>query len=185
MSAFPSHRLRSSTFDITGLLAGVGRRLPYAYRVSRTIDLAPGLSYPHVRAPARAGVMCVSVTPRLCEVYTVFHITYNLSEFTLYSRTMYQHYARAIKSNIVPVGRLIPRSFTTYSSTYVRAKDCSLSKRFHKACVTLSKVHWYNHNDEICRSKDETIARLYIDNNEWWCDKSYKPLFLTAGCLFC
>jgi len=48
LSAFPSTRLRSSTFDITGLLAGVGRRLPYVYRVTRPFGLTPGLSYPLV-----------------------------------------------------------------------------------------------------------------------------------------
>jgi len=43
--------------------------------------------------------------------YTVFHITNNLSEFTLSSGTLYQHYVRTVESNIVPVDTLIPRSF--------------------------------------------------------------------------
>ena len=34
LSAFHSSHLRSSTFDIIGLLVGAGRRVPYAHRVS-------------------------------------------------------------------------------------------------------------------------------------------------------
>jgi len=116
--------------------------------------------------------------------YTVFHVTYNLSEFTLSSRTLYQHYVRAVKSNIVPVGRLIPRSFPTLSCTFVRAMDCSFSKRFHKACITPSQVHWSTHTEETCGSKDETIARfIWIAMNGGV--KCYNPLFVTKDCLFC
>jgi len=43
--------------------SGAGRILPYAYRVSRTIDLEPSLSYPCVRVQARACVMYVSDNP--------------------------------------------------------------------------------------------------------------------------
>ena len=70
--------------------------------------------------------------------YTVFRITNNISEFTLSSRTLYQHYVRVVELNIVPIDRLIPRSFPKLSCTFVRAKDCCFRMRFHKACVTPS-----------------------------------------------
>jgi len=126
-----------------------------------------------------------SPTLRSLASYTVYHVTYNLSEFTLSSRTLYQHYVRAAKSNIVPVGRLVPRSFPSLRCTFVRAKDCSFSKRFHKACVSPSQVHWSTQTELTCDSKDETIARLYLDSSEWWCDKCNTPLFETSDCLFC
>jgi len=45
--------------------------------------------------------------------YTVFHLTYNLSEFTLTHRTLYQQFLYAVESNIVRDGRLIPSTFST------------------------------------------------------------------------
>ena len=145
-------------------------RLPYADRVSRTIGLVPTLSYPRLRSLAS---------------YTVFLITYSLSAYTLSSGTLYQHYVRAVKSTIVPADRLIPRSFPKFSCTFVRVRGCCTSKRFHKVCVTPSEFYWYTHTEESCASKDETIARLYTDSNEWWCNLCNKPFFATADCLFC
>jgi len=85
--------------------------------------------------------VCLRQPPSLRSLasYTVFHITYNLLEFALSSGTRYQHYVRAVTSNIVPVDRLIPRSFPKLSCTFVRATGCCISKRFHKACLTLLK----------------------------------------------
>jgi len=117
--------------------------------------------------------------------YTVFHITNNISEFTLSSRTLYQHYVRVVELNIVPIDRLIPRSFPKLSCTFVRAKVCCFRKRFHKACVTPSQLYWYTHTEEYCATKEETIARLCTNGHEWWCDLCFKPLFATADCLFC
>jgi len=72
--------------------------------------------------------------------YTVFHITKNISEFTLPSRTLYQHYVRVVELYAVPIDRLIPRSFPKLSCTFMRAKDYCFRKRFRKACVNPSQL---------------------------------------------
>ena len=150
-------------------------------------DVFQELSAHSRHLPTRAGVMCLRQPQSLRSLasYTVFHITNNLSEFTLSSGTLYQHYVRAVESNIVSIDRLIPRSFLKLSCTFVRASGCCINKRFHKACVTPSQFHWYTYTEEYYATKDETIARLCTDSYEWWCDLCYKPLFATADCVFC
>ena len=87
--------------------------------------------------------VCLRQPPTLRSIAsnTVFHMTYNMSEFTLSARTLYQHYVLAAQSKIVPLGRMVPRSFPFLRCTFVRATDCSFSKRYHKACVSPSLVH--------------------------------------------
>ena len=76
------------------------------------------------------------------------------------SRTLYQHYVRAVESNIVPVVRLIQRSFRKLRCTFVRSRGCYISKRFHEDSVTHSQLYCYTHTEEYCATKEETIARL-------------------------
>ena len=42
--------------------------------------------------------------------HSVFHLTYNLSEFQLTPRTLYQHYLHAAISRLVPEHKLIPHT---------------------------------------------------------------------------
>jgi len=109
--------------------------------------------------------VCLRQPPSLRSLasYTVFHISNNLSEFTISSETLYQHYVRAVESNIVPVDRLIPDSFPYLRCTFARGKDSRSVKRYHKACVDPSQFPWYTHTGEYCASKDEIIARLCTD----------------------
>ena len=75
--------------------------------------------------------------------YAVFHITNNLSEFTLSSETLYHHYVRAVKSKIVPTERLIPNTFPHLRCTFARGMISPSVKRYHKACVDPSQFPWY------------------------------------------
>jgi len=93
--------------------------------------------------------VCLRQPPSLRSLasYSVFHITNNLSEFTVSSKTLYQHYVRAVESNIVPIDRLIPDSLPHLRCTFARGKDSRSVKRYHKACVDPSQFprvhsHW-------------------------------------------
>jgi len=131
--------------------------------------------------------VCLRQPPSLRSLasYAVFHITNNLSEFTLSSETLYPHYVRAVKSEIVPAVRRIPNTFPHLRCTFARSKDSLIVKRYHKACVVPSQFPWYTQTGEYCDSKDEIIARICTDKYEWWCEFCEKPLFTTPDCLFC
>jgi len=64
--------------------------------------------------------VCLRQPPSLRSLasYVVFHITNNLSEFTLSSETLYHHYVRAVKSKIVPAERLITNTFPHLRCTF-------------------------------------------------------------------
>jgi len=113
--------------------------------------------------------VCLRKPPSLRSLgsYTVFHIANNFSEFTLPSKTLYDHYLRAAESNTVPVDRLIPDSFPDSRRTYARG-PCSLATRYHKSCIDPVQFPWYAHTGEYCESKEEIIARSYMEKNEWW-----------------
>ena len=131
--------------------------------------------------------VCLRQPPSLRSLasYTVFHITNNLSEFTLSSEILYQQYVRALEFNIVRIDRLIPHSFPHLHCTFARAEGCRIVKRYHKACVDHSQFPCYTHTGEYFASKDKIIARFCTDKYEWWCDLCHKPLFATAECLLC
>ena len=181
MSAFPSTRHYGATnggWTQTSLCRPCFK--DYRPRTNSFLPMCTGSS------SCRCHV-CLRQLPSLRSLasYTVFLITNNISEFTLSSRTLYQHYVRAVELNIVPIDRLLPHSFSKLSCIFVRAKDSCFRKRFHKACVTPSQLYWYTHTEEYCATEDETIASLCTDSHEWWCDLCFKPLFATADCLFC
>jgi len=94
--------------------------------------------------------VCLRQPPSLRNLasYAVFHITHNLSEFTLSSETLYHHYVRAVKSKNVPVERLIPNTIPHLCCTFARVKDSHSVKRYHKACVEHSQFPWYTHTGE-------------------------------------
>jgi len=131
--------------------------------------------------------VCLRQPPSLRSLasFTVFHISNNLSEFTLSSETVYQHNVRAVKSKIVPADRLIPDSFPHLCCTFARVPATPSVKRYHKDCVDPSQFPWYTHAGEYCSSKDKIIARLCTDKYEWWCGLCDKSLLATADCLFC
>jgi len=131
--------------------------------------------------------VCLRQPPSLRSLasFAVFHITNNLSEFTLSSEILYHHYGRSVKSKIVPAEKLIPITFPHLGCTFARDKDSPGVKRYHKACVDPSQFPWYTQTGEYCHSKDVVIDRLCTDKYEWWCDFCDKLLFATAGCLFC
>jgi len=83
--------------------------------------------------------VCLRQPPSLRSLasFTVFHITNNLSEFTLLSETLYQHYVRA--------NRLIPDYFRHLRCTFARGPSTPSIKRYHKDCVDPSEFPWYTH----------------------------------------
>jgi len=131
--------------------------------------------------------VCVRQPPSLRSLasYTVFHITANISEFTLTSENLYHNYIHAVRSNLVPEDRLIPFTFPHFRCAFARGMECSTRRRFHKTCVDAALFPWYTHTGEFCNSKAEVIARLCNDRHAFWCDVCNKPLFATTDCMFC
>jgi len=86
--------------------------------------------------------VCLSQAPSLRSLasYTVFHLTFSLSEFHLTRRTLYYQYLYAVKPGIVPLDMLIPLTFPKVQCTYVHGERCDARKRFHKACTILSSL---------------------------------------------
>ena len=68
--------------------------------------------------------VCLRQPPSLRNTtsHTVFHLTFNLSQFTLSGRTLYHQYLYAVESNVVPNDRLIPLSFYHVIYSFVRDK---------------------------------------------------------------
>jgi len=85
--------------------------------------------------------VCLRQPPSLRNLtsHTVFHLTFNLTSFTLTDKTLYHQYRYAVESNVVPDGRLIPLSYSHLICSFVRDKRHTLSKRFHDACVIPSE----------------------------------------------
>ena len=131
--------------------------------------------------------VCVRQPPSLRSLasYTVFHITENLSEFTLTADTLYDNYIHAVQSNLVPEDRLIPFTFPHLRCAFARGLRSSTRRRFHKTCVDPTLFPWFTHTGEYCNSKAEVIERLRECRHEYWCDVCNKPLFATTDCLFC
>jgi len=112
---------------------------------------------------ARAGVMCAYDSPpslRSSASHTVFHLTFNLSQFTLTGRTLYHRYLYAVESNIVPEDKLVPLTFSPLKCTFVRNKRCAISKRFHNDCVIPSERYSSTRYATFCASPEEAIATL-------------------------
>ena len=73
--------------------------------------------------------VCLRQAPSLRSLanYTVFRLTFNLSEFKLTRRILYNQYLHAMKSGIVPLDRLIPITFPKLQCTYVHGHHCDAS----------------------------------------------------------
>jgi len=119
--------------------------------------------------------------------HTVFHLTFNLSQFTLSGITLYHQYLYAVESTTVSEEELVPLTVFTFSTlkcTFVRDKRCGSSKRFHNDCVIPSDRYWPATYTMFCESPEEAIATLCDDKDDWWCDFCTRPLFKTRSCLF-
>ena len=165
-----------------GLLAVAGHRIPYAKSVWRNFNLYSG-NCTGTRS-CRCNVWLLQAPSlRSLAFYTVFHLTFNLSEFTLTHRTLYHQYVYAAESNIVPVDRLIPHTFPQLECTFVRDNH-DIRKRFHKACVIPSGRYWYTYYGEYSATREEAVAALCNNKDEWWCDFCTRTLFKTTECVF-
>jgi len=85
--------------------------------------------------------VCLRQPPLLRSLtcHRVFHLTFNLSEFMLNSRTLYHQYLYAVQSNVVPVDSIIPLTFPKFQCTFLRDKRSEIRKRFHKDCIIPSE----------------------------------------------
>ena len=110
--------------------------------------------------------VCLRQSPSLRGLasYAVFHITNNLFEFTLSSETLYHHYVRAVKSEIVPAERLIPTTFPHLRCTFARSNEYLSVKRYHKACVDPYQFPWYTQTGEYCDSKKRLLPECVRTN---------------------
>ena len=119
--------------------------------------------------------------------HTVFHYTFNLSQFTLTDRTLYHQYLYAVESQTVSEENLVPDTIYTLGSLkcwFVLDKRCSNSKRFHRDCVSPSERHCYTTHEIFFENADKAIASLCDDIDVWWCNFCTRPLFKTRDCLF-
>jgi len=115
--------------------------------------------------------------------HPVFHLTFNLSEFTLTSRTLYYLYVYAAESGLVSDVKLVPHEFTSLHGTFVRNRR-EIDKRFHDDCVIPSDRYWGTSYEEHFATRDEAIAMLCHERDNWWCAFCDGPLFKTTRCLF-
>jgi len=106
--------------------------------------------------------VCLRHAPSLRSLasYTIFHLTFNLSEYTLTHRTFYHQYVYAAESNIVAVDSFIPLTFTKLQFNFVRDNRCDIRKRFQKACVIPSGRYWSTYYEECCATRDEAMAKF-------------------------
>ena len=135
---------------------------------------------------AHEGAMCAygnPNTPRIGFPYS-FQSHFQFIEFTLTSRTLYHQQFYAVEANIVPNDRLFPLTISPMQCTFVRDKQCAISKRFHNYCLIPSERHWSSTYATLCESQEEAIETLCAEKDNWWCDFCHRPLFKKRNCLF-
>jgi len=133
--------------------------------------------------------VCVREPPSLRNLAspTVFHYTFNISQFILTDRTLYHQYLYAVESQTVSEEKLDPDTIYTLGflkCCFVFHKRCGNSKRFHEDCVSPSERHCYTTYLRYFRDAEEAIASLCDDIDIWWCYFCIRPLFKTRDCLF-
>jgi len=133
--------------------------------------------------------VCLRQPPSLRNLvsHTVFHYTFNLSEFILTDRTLYHQYLYAVESQTVSEEKLVPDTIYTLGSLkcwFVLDKRCGNSKRFHHDCVSPSDLHCYTTHVMYFEDAEEAIASLCDDIDVLWCNFCTRPLFKTRDCLF-
>ena len=133
--------------------------------------------------------MCLRHPPSLRNLssHTVFHLTFNLSQFTLSDRTFYHQYPYDVESQTVSEEELVPLTVLIFSSlkcTFVLDKRCANSKRFHRDCVIPSERYCSTTYKIFFEGPEEAIATLCDDIDVWRCNFCTRPLFKTRDCLF-
>ena len=98
--------------------------------------------------------VCVRQSPSLRNIssHTVFHYTFNLSQFTLSERTLYHQYLYALESQTVSEDDLVPLAIYTLASfvcTFVLDKHCDNYKRFHRDCVSPFRTPLLHNIDDV------------------------------------
>jgi len=81
--------------------------------------------------------LCLRQPPNLSDLasHSVFHLTFNLSEFQLTARTLYHHYLHAANSHLVPEHKLIPHTGIYLQSAYVHPTLCGRDTKFREYCI--------------------------------------------------
>jgi len=115
--------------------------------------------------------------------HTVFHLTFNLTSFTLTDKKLYHQYVYAVESNVVPDDRLVPLSFSHLICSFVRDKRHIFSKRFHDSCVIPSERYWSTAYIELHATIGEAITKLRQEKENLRCDFCARQLFKTRSCL--
>ena len=129
--------------------------------------------------------LCLRQPPTLrdLDTHSVFHLTFNLSEFQLTARKLYHHYLHAAYSHFVPENKFIPHTGICLRSAYALPSQCGRETRFHEYCITDRDDYWRSFDNEHCATYEEVIATLCFHRNRWWCAFCDGPLFIPAKCL--
>ena len=90
--------------------------------------------------------------------HSVVHLTFNLPEFTLTGRTLFDQFFHTAESPLVPQYKLVPHTNLTLQCTFVRNKRCDCDKRFHDDCVSPSERLWSTFHVELCVCYEELVA---------------------------
>ena len=117
--------------------------------------------------------------------YTVFHLTFNVNQFTLNGMTQHEQYKHVVRSSLVPNRRLVPHTFHVLKYNFVRSRHCGI-KRFHYRWanpVERIVVMWSNFHVKFCNNADDAIRILLIDKHYWWCNFCDRPLFIPPECV--
>jgi len=118
---------------------------------------------------------------------TVFHLTFNLLQFTLSGRILSPQYLYAVESITVSQEEEVPLTFFTLSTlkcTLVWDKLCASSKNFQYECVIPSDYYRPATYTMFLENPEEANATLCDDKGDLWCDFCTRPLFKTRRCLF-
>ena len=102
--------------------------------------------------------------------YNVFHLTFNVDEFTLNGSILCEQYKHVVHSSLVTKHRLFPHIFPVLKSNFVRSRHSGI-KWFHNRCVIPAErfaVMWSTFHAKFCRSADDAIMTLLNDRNYWW-----------------
>jgi len=133
--------------------------------------------------------VCLRQPPTLRNLasHTVFHYTFNLSQFTLTDRTLYHQYLYAVESQEVSEERLVPdtvHTLATLKCWFVLHKRCGDSKRYNRDFVSPSERQCHTTYMMFFEDAEEAIASLCDDIDVFWCNFCTMPLFKTRDCLF-
>jgi len=126
--------------------------------------------------------VCLSQTPTLrnSASYTVFHVTFNVNQFTLNGMTLYEQFKHAVRSSLVPNHRLVPHTFPVLKCNFVRSRHCGI-KRFHYRCVNPAErvvKMWSTFHVKFCDNANDAIMTLLNNRKYWWCNFCDRPLFI-------